>query len=286
MAEFVRRSNNGREEKLMRCRSEKRFVMFVVFVALLTASPGISTTIKHLDFGEVVQQAGIVVEGTVVDLRVQSTGSDIRTGKTKNHAAPMSQSSRLKHVHGETLAEGGATAPQSVGVEGGKMLFTEVTMLVETEIVGSPGSTIRFRVAGGSNEHCTVIVFGMPSFELGKKYVVFLQPDLETTNTPIIGVNQGYFEVVRSDEGNREILLNADGDIVVGIERSQVLLRHNPQKSAGRMRHLAAAPVPATGSEVQAKLSPEVQRYWSSTESPMSRDSFFAAVRAAKGGTP
>ena len=269
----------------MRCRSNKPFVMFVVFVALLTASPGISTTIKHLEFGEVVQQARIVVEGTVVEVRVQSTGSDIQTPQIKNHAAPLSPSSRLTHTRGETLGEG-AAAPQSAGVEGGRMLFTEVTMLVETEIVGSPGSTIVFRVAGGTNEHGTAIAFGMPSFELGKKYVVFLQPDFETTNTPIVGVNQGYFEVVRSDEGNREILLNADGDIVVGVEHSQVLLRHNPQRSAGPTRHLAAAPVPATGSEVQAKLSPEVQRYWSSTESPMSRDSFFAAVRAAKGGTP
>lgn len=270
----------------MRCRLNKAFVMFVVFVALLTASPGISTTIKHLDFGEVVQQAGIVVEGTVVDLRVQSTGSDIRTRGTKNHAAPMSPSSRLKHADGETLGEGGATAPQSLGVEGGKMLFTEVTMSVETEIVGSPGSTIRFRVAGGTNEHGTAIVFGMPTFELEKKYVVFLQPDYETTNTPVIGVNQGYFEVVRSEEGNREILLNADGDIVIGVARSRVILKHNPQRSVGHTRQLVAAPLPDTGSEVKASLSPQVQRYWSSTEPPMSRDSFFAAVRAAKGGTP
>jgi hypothetical protein len=270
----------------MRCRLNKPLVLVVVLVALLTVSPGTATTIKHLEFDEVVLQAGMVVEGTVVDVQVQSTRSDIRARKAKNHTAPTSPSSRSKHAQEEIPGEEVAKAPQSVGVEGGRMLFTEVTMLVDTEIVGSPGSTIRFRVAGGTSEQGTVIVFGMPSFELGKKYVLFLQPDFETTNTPIIGVNQGYFEVVRSDEGDAEILLNADGDIVVGVERGRLLVRHNPQRSKGRARALAAAPVPATGSDVQAKLSPEAQRYWSSTEPPMSRDSFFAAVRSAKGGTP
>lgn len=270
----------------MRCRLNNPLVILVVFVALLTASPGTSTTIKHLEFDEVVLQAGIVVEGTVVDVQVQSTRSDIRVRRAKDHAAPMSPSSQSKHAQEEVPGEEVSTAPQSVGVEGGRMLFTEVTMLVDTEIVGSPGSTIRFRVAGGTSEQGTLIVFGMPSFELGKKYVVFLQPDFETTSSPIIGVNQGYFEVVRSDEGNPEILLNADGDIVVGVERGRLLVRHNPQRSTVRAPHLAAAPLPTTGCDVQAKLSPDVKRYWSSTEPPMSRDSFFAAVRAAKGGTP
>lgn len=262
----------------MRIRRNTPFIMSIVFVAILIAPPVASTTIEPLDFEEVVQQAGLVVEGTVIDARVLATGSNIRVERAKNHTAPLPQSEDATTTEGGSLER-----PQSVGVEGGRMLFTEITMSVDAEIIGDPGSSIiRFRVAGGTDGQVTAVVFGMPTFEVGKRYLVFLQPEFEMTNIPIVGVNQGFFEIARLDEV--EMLINVDGDIVIGVEHGQVLLKHNPDRWGGHARHLADAPMPATGSDVRARTSPQVQRYWSSTEPPMSRESFAEAVLAARGG--
>jgi hypothetical protein len=237
-----------------------------------------------MSFDQVVRHAGVAVEGTVIDLKVSSTGADIRSNRVNQHTSPA--------VSGEQPVDAKAagqidpsTRPLSVGVEGGRMLFTEVTMAVDSDLLGSAGSSVlRFRIAGGTDGRGTMIVFGMPSFEIGKRYVVFLEPSFETTNVPIVGVNQGYFEIVRSEQTGEEIVLNADGDIVTGIDRGQVVLKHNPDRADGRVRLLADAPVPAAGSEVQASLSPEAMRYWSSDEPPLSREAFVSAVRTAVGG--
>ena len=207
------------------------FRSLIVLVSLLVGiQVAQATTIVPLRFDEVVQQAGVVVVGTVTDLQVRTTGADL----------PPVPESDVSHS---------PTAPISAGVEGGGTLFTEVTLSVDRQVGGNVGPEIRFTLAGGSTGGETVIVFGMPRFEVGRRYVLMLRPDFENTNVPVVGVSQGFFEIASDPATGQEMILNADGDIVLGIEGDHVALRYNPARARARTPHLGPAPVPERGSD-------------------------------------
>lgn len=250
----------------------------VALVALAGVAPGHGASIVPLEFDKLVADSEIVVEGLVVGLHNQYTGTDIRQSKSKIHTPPAS-----------SLREIDATArpaPQSAGVEGGRMLFTEVTLSLGTETVGSADSTVTFRVAGGSDERGTVTVFGMPRFALGERYVVFLQRGFAATGAPIAGVNQGYFQVVELPDTGRQALLNADGDVLLGIQDNRFVTRRNQERATRSAPRLVDPPVPAPGSNVTAGVSKQARQYWSSNAEPMALEALMSAVRAAKGDTP
>lgn len=242
------------------------FRSLIVLVALLGGiqSAG-ATTIVPLPFDEVVQQAGVVVEGTVTDMRVLTRGAEMTPAPER--AVPASPG-----------------APIGVGVEGGKRLFTEVTLRVDRQVGGTLAPEIRFTLAGGSSEGETVVVFGMPEFKVGERYVLLLRPDFERTNVPIVGVSQGYFRITQDPATHTERLLNADGDIVLGIEGDRVALRHNPDSV--RTPQPGPAPILETGAGVEPRITPQVERYWASAEAPMLPKAFLDAVRAMKEDLP
>ena len=255
--------------------------LIIILVVLGFVHNSFATTTIPLEFSKMVVQSEVVIEGTVIDLEVISSGSEIRQSKLKSHESPKKELIDEEKAK-ETIGSDFLSTPQGLPVEGGKMLFTEVTLAVERSIVGNVYSTVRFRVAGGNDDKTSVIVFGMPKFELGKRYVIFLKPNFEETADPIIGVNQGYFEISQISGTGEEILLNANGDIVIGIENDQVLVQRNLDCAISPIPKLELPPVPEAGSNVQSEVSPEVERYWSSIESPLSLNDFIVAIQAAK----
>lgn len=226
-----------------------------------------ATTIAPLRFDELVQQAGVVVQGTVTDVRVLSTGADLPPAEESN--VPSSP-----------------TAPISADVEGGRMLYTEVTLQVDRQIGDPVGPEIRFTLAGGRTEDESFIVFGMPRFEIGGRYILLLRRDFERTNVPVVGVSQGFFQIVRDPATDRDMLLDADGDIVLSIEDDRVALRRNPARARPHTPRLGPAPVPDEESDVRPGLSPRVERYWLSTESPTLPETFLDTARVMKEEQP
>jgi hypothetical protein len=226
-----------------------------------------ATTLVPMRFDEMVSAAGLVVEATVTDIRTRTTGAILPP-------AP------------ESSAPSSPTAPVAVGVEGGRKLFTEVTLQVNRQVGGSPASEIRLILAGGASGSDRHVVFGMPQFEMGESYVLLLRPDFERTNVPVVGVSQGFFRISRDPGSGQEMLLNAEGDIVLAVEGDRLATRHNPARAARQTPQLAAAPVPEDGSGVSSGISPRVERYWASTETPIPPGAFLDAVQAMKEARP
>lgn len=258
-----------------------------LLVFLVCVAFSFATVIEPLDFNKIVEQSRVVIEGTVIDLRVISTGSDIRELQPNKHVSPKAppgtKDEDAEEESGSTDRNAAAwSAPQGVDVEGGKMLFTEVTMAVERNIVGEVDSSVTFHIAGGADDKVSAVVHGMPKFELNKRYIVFLRFDFEQTSVPITGVNQGFFEIIEGGETGADILLNANGDIIVGVENNRVIVKHNPERTASPTPRLGPAPVPGPGSDVQVDVDPEVARYWLSDESPMTVNDFIAAIETVK----
>lgn len=258
-------------------------VVFLVSVLALApfAMPARASTIKTLSFGERVEAAELIVRGRVVDLETVYSGHRIaRSDAEKDSVSPLRESDMPGGA--SALASEALEAPVGLGVEGGQMLFTRVTVVVEEEVYGVAGQQIVFDIAGGRDGGRAVIVDGMPEFELGGRYLLFLRAGFEATADPVVGVYQGFFQIASGQNGE-EILLDAQGDFVLGIENDEVRVRHNQASETRPSPTFIAGPVRdgAPGAE-PATTSAEAARYWMSTETPMTARAFTDAVRAAK----
>lgn len=244
-------------------------------LAFLMSSSALATTVEPMTFSRMVDESEMVIEGTVVDLWVTATGTAKREPRDKVHAPP-------KTPAGEERKARAAESPQALGVEGGRMLFTWVTMNVDEEIVGHAGARVSFRVAGGSDGQVKVVVHGLPGFKVGMRYIVFLRHGFEQTADPVVGVNQGYFAIVHDREQRRDVLLNAKGDVVLGVAGDRLITRFNRASAEGPTPRLGPPPVPDAGSGIHSRISPEVARYWLSTDEPITKEEFLSTIRAER----
>jgi hypothetical protein len=123
----------------------------------------------------------------------------------------------------------------------------------------------------------------MPQFELDGRYILFLRPGFENYADPITGIDQGFFQVVPSSDGTQDLLLNASGDIVTGVQNDRVVVRVNPQRIGATRLQLGPPPEPESGAVVSYGTSPGVAGFYDQQIPPMPVDDFIAAVSAAKG---
>jgi len=109
---------------------------------------------------------------------------------------------------------------------------TLVGFTVEEVVAGGVPPRVELRFSGGQVGDIRQSIDGMPEFELGERYVVFLQADQDPPLiSPIVGFNQGLYQVVT----------NAAGDDVVRNRAGQRL------QSTGPGARAAAATEPRLG---------------------------------------
>ena len=256
---------------------QSRSVVFcILLVVAAAASPASATTVVPMELEDLVHQAGWIVEGTVVDLEAFATGS--RPPGEQRTVVPVPPMSEEDGTEPPRATQ----PPAALGVEGGRMIHTRVTLKVDREIVGRIGGTVTFRIAGGTLDGERAVVFGMPTFELGKRYVVFLRPDFERTGAPLVGVHQGFFRVEKAPDRSPEIL-DFDGDVVVAVKNGRMVVRHGRGRPDRPRPSLGPVPTPETGVGTHAGRSPEVTRYWRSTDPPLPPERFYAAIRSLRG---
>lgn len=254
-----------------------RVGLCTLMVIAASAVPATATTVVPMSFEEVARGASFVIEGTVVDVESFATGQRPKDdGRTVVPAPPRSEDQAPSSADA-------VEAPSVLGTEGGRMIHTRVTLKVNRRIVGQVGPTVTFRVAGGTLGDERAIVFGLPSFQEGQRYVVFLRPDFAESASPIVGVNQGFFRLAERGTGALPTLIDVDGDIVVGVEGGRVVVRRDAERPDPPRFTLGPVPTPDPGADVRPGRSPEVTRYWRSTEPPMPPERFYAAVRELRG---
>lgn len=237
--------------------------------------PAAATTLKPVDFDDLVARSARIVQGTVTDLRSMSVGTDLaHDGEAVATRAPRSPSDTSPKARSDA-------APQAVGTEGGRRIVTEVTLEVEDTLAGKAGGSLSFRVAGGRDGERRLVVFGQPRFEIGHRYLLFLRPGFEASADPLVGARQGVFEIVEGPDGE-EVVLDGDGHFVVGIENGRVLRRLNPDRVEGAVPRLAPGPTPDPGVEVESTVSPEMARFWLSEEPAMTPAELTAAVHTLR----
>src|SRR5262245_58453428 len=84
-------------------------------------------------------------------------------------------------------------------------------------------ATITVTYAGGRVGETTVTVSDTPSFIEGRRYLVFLSDDGQSYLTPIVGGQQGQFEVLTDRYTGASYVLTAGGRAAVDIAKDDVV---------------------------------------------------------------
>ena len=90
-------------------------------------------------------------------------------------------------------------SPQGRGVR------TLVTLKVERALKGTPGATLTLSLLGGTVGRHTLRVAGMPTFEIGKRELVFVARN-GTVMCPLIGAGHGRYHVQTDTTAHRDYI--------------------------------------------------------------------------------
>lgn len=119
----------------------------------------------------------------------------------------------------EAILVGTVVDLQSVATADASFAFTFVTIKVERLLKGSTGeSELTLRLAGGDLGDEVIEVDGVPRFELGRRYLLFVA-DNGRAAVPLVGWVQGRLEMVRHPLSGEEIVVDHLGRAVAGLSR-------------------------------------------------------------------
>ena len=255
-------------------------IAFLVgFISIHGAFPDDSAgvTARRIGFDDMVRESSLIVQGRVLTLesfRNGGAGAPESAAGTETSTPPATRPDVASGQQPGTILP----PPVEAGSRPGRMIFTRVTMETTVPIKGSAGKVIEFVVAGGTMDGRVAVVPGMLTFDVGGEYVLFLRNGYRGVADPVVGVNQGFFRVVEDPQSGLQVVLRADSDHVLGIENDGIVTRHNPQRSGSGPQPLG--PPAADRAGVRADASPEMQRYWFSTEPLMTAGEFRNAIRS------
>ena len=280
-----------------------------------------ATTPKPMTLAEVKQTSGSIVLGKVTNLQVKFSDSSLKPdhGEHKSSFAPATEDmNRTGEAHpvaeeDHALTDSGhhtglghhdhtldsshsmvgfdsttSTAaipesqmPQSLGTEGGLMLFTDISISAESVLgsrsaIGKDGQ-LQFTVAGGVSDDFAVIVHGMPDLKIGGRYIVFLHSELQGRGDPYVGLGQGVFPVVFDPRTGRDIVTNLSGSPVIGIENGQVIVRASDEDRREFEAMWSPPPTPINKNDT-TQSSAQKSRFWSSQETALDPNEFMKLV--------
>jgi len=113
----------------------------------------------------------------------------VQTGHTIMRQLSLEEIAR----HADTIVLGIVTHQESAWDKHHTAIHTDVTVVVERAIVGSPGVEVTFRIAGGIAGSMGMRTSNDPVFQDGERVIVFL--DTTTVPTSVVGLQQGKFTI-------------------------------------------------------------------------------------------
>jgi len=147
--------------------------------------------------------------------------------------AGVAVATTLKRLSLDEVAHGSreivvGTVQKTVAVAGDderNLIFTDVEFGQLAIWKGSVSdSTVTYRFTGGTIGRRTLTVVGVPRFEVGKRYVLFANPDADEI-CPTVGWMQGRYVVRKDTKSTTERVYDSDGHAVYGFVAGAPLLK-------------------------------------------------------------
>lgn len=105
-----------------------------------------------------------------------------------------------------SVARGRVAAVAAQWSDDQRTIETLVTLDVETYLKGPLGTSVQFRVPGGTLGRLRRVVVGAPEFEVGERVVIFL--GAQGPGIPyVLGLNQGVFRVVTDARASSSVVV-------------------------------------------------------------------------------
>ena len=129
------------------------------------------------------------------------------------------------------VVEGEVDAVSSKWNAARTQIHTTVRIFVTQYHKGGDGrEVLEFRFLGGTVFDETLAIIGQPGFEVGENVLVFLNPQWEYADTPIVEMEHGKL-TLRDTTPGRELLVSGAGE---SYEKSVVIERIQDINAAGR----------------------------------------------------
>lgn len=155
----------------------------LLFLLLLCAALARATSVIPPSFPELVQEADSIHRGRVVDIQA------VR-----------------------------ATAP-----DGTPIIKTHVTLALERTLKGAERTTITLEFLGGTIGDESLVVTGMPKFNLGAVEYVFVQRN-GVQFCPLVAMGHGRYRVARDAASNRDYLARDNGTPLTDLAEVEIPL--------------------------------------------------------------
>ena len=126
-------------------------------------------------------------------------------------------------------------------------VVTYTTFEVLETYKGKLGSSITIKQIGGNlpDANLTVVVPGVPQFEVGQRYVVFLPPASKLGFASPVGLSQGMFTVKMDNKGVAQVGNGRDvGELMENMAQSKM-----PPRVADKLRARPNKEIPANAKE-------------------------------------
>jgi hypothetical protein len=125
--------------------------------------------------------------------------------------------------------------------DGGRTIRTRASFALLSVLKGVHAlPSLTLRLDGGAVGDARVQVSGMPRFEVGKRYLLFVRGNGKHIS-PITGFNQGVFEII--EKGGKTVLITRTGHEWVGVADDRLVLAARPRGSSSREPAPIAVPV-------------------------------------------
>lgn len=106
------------------------------------------------------------------------------------------------------IVEGQVTAVRSDWTSNHTQIYTTVTLQVSQVLKGSiSGSHMDLRLLGGTVDDITMMIVDQPAFEVNERVFLFLRPNYEVRDIPLVGQSAGKFRV-EVDANGADVLHN------------------------------------------------------------------------------
>jgi hypothetical protein len=123
----------------------------------------------------------------------------------------------------QVIFTGTAVYREVVPSKDGRFPFTFVTFDVHGTFKGRvPDGELTLRFHGGELADHEVVIPGMPRFEVGETYLLFVRNN-GTTASPVVGWFQGQLRIAREGRSGEEILVDAFDRPVLGLQDGRFL---------------------------------------------------------------
>lgn len=108
--------------------------------------------------------------------------------------------------------------------EQGNAIFSKVTFEVLDRYKGEGEARVTLEFLGGTIGDESMIVEGIPTFDLGEEMVLFVSAD-RTRVCPVVGWSRGKFEVERAAGGEGVVMLPVEAQRAASGARARAVLR-------------------------------------------------------------